>query len=780
MGGIVNVRPKPIFIYFLFFLLLPFSAKLKAQSFATFFVSVNGSDTLGDGTRLRPFRTPEKALMAANQALKSSNVQIRFLSDLYLSQPILIHPDNFQSHLHKGHTLEFLGESDNQQSKTTLSGGQIFTNPVPVSEGKTWRFFVGKNKHFRQVYVNGRRAVRARTDPGQHLGISSACDQNKSPESCWRGFLVCHDPKNASDCKKSPLASILSWPHHEEIEIVMRYQWMMPRCRFGSYVPQPNSPFAILTPIAQSPTIVKDGLFCWDLVTDSDSGTRKVPHVLWLENSMQFLDQEDEWYYDSRKGFVYFKPRRGKDALQHSSLVIPHLDYLVKIQGRPESPIKNISFRNLSFAHAKGIITGDEINTPKEQRWVDGAYGFPERQSGIMPNGFYPQGAVLVNYAEKINFLNNVFFQLGGGGLELTRGVQEAEIARNIFHDISSVGIRIGHTRKDAFHPSHPVEVNKIISVRSNLVTNIGVEYWGAVGIFAAYTDSVNISYNTLKDLPYTGISVGYGWGTPDFDKNGVPTPTPAQNNLIRGNLVENHVTKMNDGGGVYTLGNQPGTLIEQNVVRNQKGEYGAIYLDICSAGITVRNNLVYGNTRTFLIKGFNNQVYDNFWEVKRPEDLYVIKDPDGARCLSYSSYDELPNQFSAQNNRPIEEEDIENNLTIKDILNQAGLSPAHKSILTPRAPFWLTGQCSKTGFALNWEGVQAAQNYFIRVDDVSNNTANAWYFPLNSGDQIINSQSGTHLFIAAPKSQYRVWIHAANTIGLSRPTLIHLNCQNP
>jgi hypothetical protein len=50
----------------------------------------------------------------------------------------------------------------------------------------------------------------------------------------------------------------------------------------------------------------------------------------------------------------------------------------------------------------------------------------------------------------------------------------------------------------------------------------------------------------------------------------------------------------MCDGGGIYTLGNMPGTIIRGNYILNNWGGPGGIYLDEGSGFIEVTGNLVY------------------------------------------------------------------------------------------------------------------------------------------------------------------------------------------
>ena len=103
------------------------------------------------------------------------------------------------------------------------------------------------------------------------------------------------------------------------------------------------------------------------------------------------------------------------------------------------------------------------------------------------------------------------------------------------------------------------------------------------MAVFVGYTASSTIADNDIADVPYSGISVGWGWGEVD--------PTAARSNVVRGNHLTRVMQRRSDGGAIYTLGAQPGTIIEGNVVRGAIGWPGGIYLDEGSRGIVVGDN---------------------------------------------------------------------------------------------------------------------------------------------------------------------------------------------
>jgi hypothetical protein len=128
--------------------------------------------------------------------------------------------------------------------------------------------------------------------------------------------------------------------------------------------------------------------------------------------------------------------------------------------------------------------------------------------------------------------------------------------------------------------------------------------------------------------LPYTAISVGWGWGEPDAGGGNyvVPvvydTPTPLGDNRIEGNHIHNVMLRRNDGGGVYTLSNQPGTVIRGNLIHDNVNAPGGIYLDEGSGFIEVVGNCVYNVSNPM---NYNNHAQDRISTINEHDNWFGI-----------------------------------------------------------------------------------------------------------------------------------------------------------
>jgi len=135
------------------------------------------------------------------------------------------------------------------------------------------------------------------------------------------------------------------------------------------------------------------------------------------------------------------------------------------------------------------------------------------------------------------------------------------------------------------------------MTIDSNFIVDAATEDWGAVAIALGYVRDCTISSNYVNRVNYSGICVGWGW---------TPLDTGMKNNRITGNTVKGYARQLYDAGGIYTLSNQPGSIISGNII---SAPYPApyatnnrafcIYLDARTDGFTIENN------RTTAVGGF-------------------------------------------------------------------------------------------------------------------------------------------------------------------------------
>ena len=319
-------------------------------------------------------------------------------------------------------------------------------------------------------------------------------------------------------------------------------------------------------------------------------------------------------------------------------VVAPAVEKLVELRGTLDQPVENVHFVGITFAEAGWLL-------PSEIGLVDVQANFllnwkepMRREQGItaVHNEQLKSPANVVCHAAKgLRFERCTFTRLGGAGIDVEFGSQDNVISGCRFHDISGTAVQVGDVLKDDHHPDDPRKIVKNNAVVNNYIHDCCVEYMGGVGVFAGYTDGTVIAHNEICRLPYSGISVGWGWGEEDAGGGAAhyympfkyDTPTPAGNNRMEYNHIHHVMNPLQDGGGIYTLGNMAGTVIRGNHIHDNPGAPGGIYLDEGSGFIEVTGNVVY-NVRTPMNYNNRNQnriatcnEHDNFFGI-RPGDF--------------------------------------------------------------------------------------------------------------------------------------------------------------
>jgi len=321
-----------------------------------------------------------------------------------------------------------------------------------------------------------------------------------------------------------------------------------------------------------------------------------------LANAIEFLDSPGEWFEDVRAGNIYYWPRAGEDMTQ-AKVFAPTLETLVEIEGSPEQPVADIQFKDITFAHTTWLRPAEQGHVPLQAgMFLLGAKKLSPRGTRYHPkldNVAWigrPPAAVTVQNASHISFEDCTFEHLASAGLDFESGTRDDLIQGCTFRDIGGNGIQLGKfsdTNVETNFPYQSSDEREICArekISNNVVTDCGNEDWGCVGIGVGYARNVSIEHNEVFNLPYTGISVGWGW---------TKMTNALRDNFIFGNHVHHVGQRLGDLGGIYTLSAQPGTVVAENFIADitpspfvpDPQHWFYLYLDEGSSGITVRDN---------------------------------------------------------------------------------------------------------------------------------------------------------------------------------------------
>lgn len=355
-----------------------------------------------------------------------------------------------------------------------------------------------------------------------------------------------------------------------------------------------------------------------------------------IENAPELLDADGQWAIKPAAGELLYRAAPGVNP-NSLDVELPRLESLMHVAGTYDAPASNLSFSGLTFTGTSWMhpSSNDGLASQQTGTFVTGvstkrpADAFDSCRVGC--SGFESTrgawgmvaGAVQVSAATNIDFVGNTFTNLGSQGLGVGNdgganatgidyGAKDIRISANTFHDLAGGGIIVGGSRIEAHHPSRPEKINADIVIDNNRIRDIGIDYKDQNGIFVSYVDNLMIRNNSVRDVPYSAIGIGYGWGAwdaggnpvyeqrgtyqhwPRYDAN---TPTTASDYSIINNEMDNVVESMNDGACVYNLGAVPRSVIKGNVctdLGNDRLDLAwPIYLDEASRFYTVSNNVM-------------------------------------------------------------------------------------------------------------------------------------------------------------------------------------------
>lgn len=291
-----------------------------------------------------------------------------------------------------------------------------------------------------------------------------------------------------------------------------------------------------------------------------------------FENALEFLDSPGEFFLEVSSNTLYYRPRPGEN-MQSASVVAPTLQHLLRVEGTATNPAQNLAFKGIVFEHADWLKTSE--------------IGFVGLQAGAVYNGDAVEAGVRFNNVKNIRVDSSTFRNMGASGFNVESGARDIAVTRSTFYNLGGQGIALGSRIGSAGAEADVIGA----TISDNTINRIGQAYFGSVAIFAGYASNVTIEHNLIHDAPYSAISVGWGWSA---------AVQNTRDNLIRANRIYNVMNLLDDGAGIYTLSNQPGTVIAENYIHNIArspwaggSPVAGVYLDEQSGGITVRDNVL-------------------------------------------------------------------------------------------------------------------------------------------------------------------------------------------
>ncbi len=571
-------------IFRLFFSLILLTAfqKVSAQA-KDIFISTTGSDK-NRGSFDDPLLTVEKAKETVRSYKKNNpnqkgKVSVYFLKGVYeLDAPLKFGTEDLGTN---SLTIEYNAFPGHE---VIISGGKSIKGRWEIDSRSDditiWKIHIEGAENgkfiFRQLFADGRRLPRA----------SSINLTTEGPLSMYSNSIKRYGFEESGALKQSSLDAFCSFKYRtgdldhiktiNGAEILMYHSW---ECSWHS--------------IARIDTLTR---------TVYLKSSSRYPvgffsnHVRYrIENTREVLDDFDEWYLDIEKGDLYYAGYKNEDP-NAKEFIVPITNKLLTIKGDTTNSSKfgYVSFIGLQFNYS-GYPLGindlaDKIKVKGSNQfpWLDFSTGFSSSQAAVDAGE-----AIIISHASHISFSNCTFAHLGNYAIGIKEYGHHNTIDNCTIYDVGGGGVLIGYNVGNPIERALPFSSSPAFNkVHNSFIYNIGKVHPSSVGIGIMQANNTTITNNEIYNAPYTGISCGWTW---DSIRN------YTKHNLIANNHIHHVMQELDDGGGIYTLGQQPGAILKGNYIHDiyrSRGAIGSfnngIFFDEHSALIKVEENVIH------------------------------------------------------------------------------------------------------------------------------------------------------------------------------------------
>ena len=481
----------------------------QAAASITIYVSPEGQDC-NSGTREKPLATIQRARDKVRAIKKSSEGPIE----------VVLAPGSY----YLGETLVFGAEDSGtgqarityraaEDGTVTISGGMrikgvweayrdgIFVCDVPEAKGG--------QVNFSELYVNGRRQIRARYPKGDsRIPQPTGYIRTKDADHNWPNQELYFDPTTFTQ---------KHWAHPEEAVAFVFQRISFDRVPFWSGQWHVRGIDRSRNAILLGEGGRQQLLFHY-MQAYQPGIYPEMP--FYIENVFEELDAPGEWYLDRREGKLYYMPAEGVD-LKTALVVAALLQRVIEVKGTKGNPVRHLTLRGVHVAHAASTYfepyaaagMGDYTIQYGGATFIEGAEDITvDRCSleGVSGNGFFVNG-----YARRVRLTNSRLADIGESGI--------CFIGKQIYRtDLRTKCPMCGFENWWGWDEETD-EIPVDCEATNNLVHDVGVFAKQCGGVFMANCQRLKMTHNHIYNTPRAGININNGrYGGHLFEYNDV------------------------------------------------------------------------------------------------------------------------------------------------------------------------------------------------------------------------------------------------------------------
>ncbi|MBN1600416.1 MAG: hypothetical protein JW915_02350 [Chitinispirillaceae bacterium] len=560
-----------------------FLFSIMAATQGIFYVSPDGNDS-NTGNQNAPFKT----ITAARDAVReinsgmSGDIVVYLREGTYeLTAPVTFNPQDGGKNGYRVYYKAFPGE------RAVISGATKVTGWTQHS-GNIYKATLNRSTKLRYLYVNDKRAQMTSKKVTARGGQGTYSVTSGQAPWAWASGSKSDGVKYSS----SDVPEIAD--NKDDIEIVNGTTWNENIACVRDVVTTSDNSRALLLQQPYGAITQTPG---WG-ASFTTSGT----HTIY--NAFEFLNSPGQFFFNKSTKTLYYYIRPGED-MSSADVQAPIVEKLIDVVGTSTSSrVENITFQDIIFTCTDFNLFN--VGGSSGKTTCQGANGYIAFYADINWHTTRYEildlnpGMITLTNSKSIDFTGNTIKHAGADGLNMANDVIDCNITGNFITGITSSGITVGHPQHieigdGGTHAKYSANVEGIcknITIKNNLLYDISTApgFGGCAAITAYYTESLSITHNHIEQTAYNGINLGWGWKEFKNSKT-------AKNNVISYNRIINTLRRLHDSGAIYTIGQNPGTTINQNYIRGipaaASGPTYGLHNDEGSAHITENDNIL-------------------------------------------------------------------------------------------------------------------------------------------------------------------------------------------